>query len=536
MSLDDEFLGHESAAPAQIQDTTSPAVLTPVDNADLPSADQATDDLGEPPAGADKQTLMTSAGGNAGAQDGAPERSEPPPSGQEAKLRAAVGGLVQVVPMGRGSKELGAWTWAHLAAITDGSPPAAMVLYGARKRVVQLEPQMHQYLRQPIPVGGVAEVFALGGWVGATLASVEATEAILRYGRRTKTVRLGDPGHDPKEIMRWVEQNRFGESVISSASNKKQYLGESAMVAAQRKVLYMELKLLAHDVLCERAELEGVPTEVIAPLAALRDPQEGVIRSVLEHLGLVPTLAPPEPELETQPPTPAEVMAAQSALVIELGSGTASMDQITEALEQFGPWSDTIAEMGLAYCSKWGARILSNLARDAAANHRSKIEEMSGQTKPIRDANQSPPRATRPRRISHGCDVKLGEATVKTISRLLRRYPMNISVQTQGLGALASMLAINHTVRDCIVALGGIDLVIGAMQRLPRVEIVLTSAIASLIIFAHDSGNANAIRAGGGLSAALDATHRFPRNAALGKRARELGRALKKTETIEQEG
>ena len=30
MSLDDEFLGHESAAPAQIQDTTSPAVLTPV--------------------------------------------------------------------------------------------------------------------------------------------------------------------------------------------------------------------------------------------------------------------------------------------------------------------------------------------------------------------------------------------------------------------------------------------------------------------------------------------------------------------------
>ena len=47
-------------------------------------------------------------------------------------------------------------------------------------------------------------------------------------------------------------------SSVASTPDKKPYLGESALVANTRKVLYMELKQLDMEALLERAELEGV--------------------------------------------------------------------------------------------------------------------------------------------------------------------------------------------------------------------------------------------------------------------------------------
>ena len=50
------------------------------------------------------------------------------------QLRAAVGGLVQVVPIGRGSEVYGPWTWGFLSSCS--AEGTAVVLYGGRKRWV----------------------------------------------------------------------------------------------------------------------------------------------------------------------------------------------------------------------------------------------------------------------------------------------------------------------------------------------------------------------------------------------------------------
>ena len=130
------------------------------------------------------------------------------PPATEVGLRAAVGGLVEVV-----SSTFGGWTWAHLVSVTEGDAGsgsaeagAARVetQYGQRTKLVRLTPGWQRSLRNPVPLRGMAEVNSesFGGWIPARLVSVSAHGTALRYGERTKIVRLGDPKSDPRIFVR----------------------------------------------------------------------------------------------------------------------------------------------------------------------------------------------------------------------------------------------------------------------------------------------------------------------------------------------
>ena len=104
----------------------------------------------------------------------------------------------------------------------------------------------------------------------------------------------------------------------------------------------MELKQLDMEALLERAELEGVDPVALQQLSSMREPQDSVCRSVLEHRGLVPPLEPePEPESEKEivaVPTRQELDAGLTAVKDQERRGSnVSVSSIARALKLYGP-------------------------------------------------------------------------------------------------------------------------------------------------------------------------------------------------------
>ena len=89
------------------------------------------------------------------------------------------------------------------------------------------------------------------------------------------------------------------------------------------------------------------------------------------------------------------------------------------------------------------------------------------------------------------------------------------------------MLSVNAVERVTIGSAGGVDLAIGAIQRLQKKDELVAAGITLLIALARERAFATAIYQAGGHSVAAEAVKNFPGNVGLVKKSRELARVIK---------
>lgn len=122
----------------------------------------------------------------------------------EAELRAALGGLVQVLSSSMG------WTWAMVVEVAD---EGVVVQYGERTRMLawdspsKVNPGSMEWmdvLRNAMPVESMMEIYSasFGAWVPAKVVRATPEQVVFQYGERAKLVRLGVSYHNTTSTLR----------------------------------------------------------------------------------------------------------------------------------------------------------------------------------------------------------------------------------------------------------------------------------------------------------------------------------------------
>lgn len=155
----------------------------------------------------------------------------------EAELRAALGGLVQVL-----SSSLG-WTWAMVVEVSD---EGVVAQYGDRTRMLawdapsKVSPESLEWLdvlRNAMPVGAMMEILSesFGGWVPAKIVRATPDEVVFQYGERAKVVRLGDPDDPADAVMR-----RATEEKLRLVARKREHMELRLKCDVVREILSEE--------------------------------------------------------------------------------------------------------------------------------------------------------------------------------------------------------------------------------------------------------------------------------------------------------
>ncbi len=155
----------------------------------------------------------------------------------EAELKAALGGLVQVLSSSMG------WTWAMVVEVTD---EGVAVQYGERTRMLAWDvpskitpglPEWMDVLRNAMPVGAMMEVMSasFGGWIPATIVRAAPDQVVFQYGARAKVVRLGDPD-DPADLV----MRRATEEKLQLIARKREHMELRLKCDTAREILSEE--------------------------------------------------------------------------------------------------------------------------------------------------------------------------------------------------------------------------------------------------------------------------------------------------------
>lgn len=155
----------------------------------------------------------------------------------EAELRAALGGLVQVLSSSMG------WTWAMVVEVTD---EGVAVQYGERTRLFawdgpsKVSPGSLEWvcsLRNAMPVEAMMEIYSasFGDWVPAKIVRATPDQVVFQYGERAKLVRLGDPDEPADLVMR----RATGEK-LQLIARKREHMELRLKCDAVREILSTE--------------------------------------------------------------------------------------------------------------------------------------------------------------------------------------------------------------------------------------------------------------------------------------------------------